>query len=142
LAVIQNLEGGEALTDRSKHGSVLLVRASATVLDMDDARRSAEQVLDHGVTAEQLHETLVRVFRARRAHPYGGSRTVVQLLRERQDPAIAQPPDERQQEIWTLASAIRRTGNISRAKFVGSSNHYSGLSPAAFETFLEYFALP
>jgi len=142
LALIQNLEEGEALTEQAKALVGFAVRASATVLDMDDARRFAEQALDHGVTAEQLHETLVLVSGLGVHTLMEGSRTVAQLLRDRQDPAIARPPDERQQEIWQ-----DRVGNSPYWKQFESQvpaflESLFRLSSEAFEAVLDYYALP
>jgi alkylhydroperoxidase/carboxymuconolactone decarboxylase family protein YurZ len=142
LALIQNLAEGEALTEQAKALVGFAVRASVTVLDMDDARRFAEQALDHGVTAEQLQETLVLVSGLGVHTLMEGSRTVAQLLHDRQDPAIARPPDERQQEIWQ-----DRVGNSPYWKQFESQvpaflESLLRLSSEAFEAVLDYHALP
>jgi alkylhydroperoxidase/carboxymuconolactone decarboxylase family protein YurZ len=142
LPLIQNLEEGEALTEQAKALIGLAVRASATVLDMDGARRFAEQALDHGVTAAQLHETLVLVSGLGAHTLMEGSRTVAQLLRERQDPAIARPPDERQQEIWQARVGNSPYWKQFESQVPGFLESLFRLSPEAFEAVLDYCALP
>jgi alkylhydroperoxidase/carboxymuconolactone decarboxylase family protein YurZ len=65
-----------------------------------------------------------------------------QLLRERQDPAIARPPDERQQEIWQARVGNSPYWKQFESQVPGFLESLFRLSPEAFEAVLDYCALP
>ncbi len=140
LRLLADADEGPGLDELTRTLVQYAVCASVTTLDFQAAERYAGRSLDLGATADQLHEVLVLVSGLGVHTLMEGSRSLATLLRDRGH------------ELPAMDDA--RTGLLER--YVGSArfwrvfeSHVPGfldallrLSPAGFEGFMRYGALP
>jgi alkylhydroperoxidase/carboxymuconolactone decarboxylase family protein YurZ len=140
LRLLADADEGPGLDELTRTLVQYAVCASVTTLDFQAAERYAGRALDLGATADQLHEVLVLVSGLGVHTLMEGSRALAALLRSRGSdlPAI---DDDR------TALRERYTGSARYWKFFES--HVPGfleailrLSPAGFEGFMRYGAIP
>ena len=138
--LLTDADEGQGLDNLTRELVGYAVHASVTTLDFGEGDRYAARALDLGATPGQLHEVLVLVSGLGVHTLMEGSRSLATLLRNRG------------QELPAMDDA--RTGLLER--YVGSArfwrvfeSHVPGfldallrLSPAGFEGFMRYGALP
>jgi alkylhydroperoxidase/carboxymuconolactone decarboxylase family protein YurZ len=136
------VDEGQGLDERSAALIGLAVRASVATLDVRGIRSFAARALDAGATAEQVHETLVLVSALGVHSLMVGSRELASLLRERADPAITAPIDERREALWLENVGSDPFWERMEQEVPGFLDALLRLSPEAFEAFFAYCSLP
>lgn len=138
--ILESAPPGESLPARTRVLVEYAVRVSVTSLDLVAARDRAQQALDLGVTADQLHEVLVLVSGLGVHTLMEGSRQLLELIVERGGAVPTMDAGR---------SALRQ-------RYVGTSTYWTRfeehvpgfldailcLSPEAFEGFMAFGAIP
>jgi alkylhydroperoxidase/carboxymuconolactone decarboxylase family protein YurZ len=116
------------------------VCASVTTLDFQTGDQYVRRALDLGVTPGQLHEVLVLVSGLGMHTLMEGSRSLAAVLRERGSdvPEI----DDTRAELWERHGGARRYWEFFESHVPGFLDALLRLSPAAFEGFMRYGAIP
>jgi alkylhydroperoxidase/carboxymuconolactone decarboxylase family protein YurZ len=131
---------GEALDEVTRALVGYAIRCSVSTLDLHAAEPYAERALDLGATADQLHEVLVLVSGLGVHTLMEGSRSLATLVQRR---------GQQLPEIDPLRAELKE-------RYLGSTQYWEGfetqvpgfldallrLSPAGFEGFMQYGAIP
>ncbi len=142
LLALAGVVEGPGLDPRTAALIGLGVCASASTLDLDGAERFAQQALDAGASAAQLHEALLLVSGLGVHSLMEGSRRIGDLLRARGDDLMTAPLD-----------GVRAS---LRAQYIGEDPYWDAmereapgfldallrLSPEGFAAFFDYCAVP
>jgi alkylhydroperoxidase/carboxymuconolactone decarboxylase family protein YurZ len=142
LRLTEDLEAGEELDPRSVALIALAVQVSATTLAAESIEALAEDALDAGATAAEVHETIVLVSGIGVHSLFEGSRALAEVLRRRGDPGLDAPLDEARLELRRRWIGEDPYWSYVEAEVPGFLDALLRLSPPAFEAFLAYCAVP
>lgn len=142
LGLLDTVDEGKALTEQDAALIGLAVRASPSALDMDGAEEYARLALDAGATPAQIHETLVLVSGLGVHTLMLGSSRIAALLRERAEPGISAPLDERRRRLWEKYVGDDPFWDSMEREVPGFLDALLRQCPDAFEAFFQYCAVP
>jgi alkylhydroperoxidase/carboxymuconolactone decarboxylase family protein YurZ len=137
LAALSGTDDGESLDESTAALLRLAVRVAA--IDATGTRRFTERALDAGATAAQVTEALVLVSGIWMHALLEGCLGVGEVLRERGDPAMVDPLDERRAELWKRRVEEDPYWSNETPAFV---EPLLRLTPDAYEAFFVYCAVP
>jgi alkylhydroperoxidase/carboxymuconolactone decarboxylase family protein YurZ len=138
--LLANAGEGEPLDEVTRTLVGYAVSASVTTLDFHVADQYAARALDLGVTPEQLHEVLVLVSGLGVHTLMEGSRSLATLLRDRGRDLPAM--DESREALRERYVGSFRYWQLFESYVPGFLDAILRLSPAGFEGFMQYGAIP
>lgn len=139
---LKSVPDGELLSERDAALIGLAVRASPSTLDLEGTYDYVRQALDAGASAAQVHEVLVLVSGLGVHTLMHGSRVVAEVLRERGEPSISAPLDDRQRGLWDRHVGDDPFWDSMEQLVPGFLDSLLRQSPEAFEAFFQYCAVP
>jgi alkylhydroperoxidase/carboxymuconolactone decarboxylase family protein YurZ len=140
LRLLADEEDGPGLDEVTRTLIGYAVCASVTTLDFQAGDQYAGRALDLGVTPEQLHEVLVLVSGLGVHTLMEGSRSLATLLRNRGSdlPGI----DDAREALRERYVGSSRYWQLFESHVAGFLDALLRLSPAGFEGFMRYGAIP
>lgn len=142
LDLVERVPEGDDLDETTAALIHLAVHSSVCTLDPDGMDRWIRRALDTGATAAQVNETLMVVSGLGVHTLMEGTRRLASALRERGDPSPDAPLDE-------VGATLRRRRQGDDRFWAGFEREVPGFldallrqSPAAYEAFFDYCAVP
>lgn len=138
-ALLEGAPRGDALTPLQAELIAFALSATATSLDMEEARRRSRAARTHGATTAQLQEIVTLVTGVGVHAFFEASRM---LAAQDMDLESRGPFDPERQEIWDTWVGERAYWTAMQEEIPGFLESLLWLSPTDFVAFLEYVAVP
>lgn len=139
---LQSVPDGEPLSECDAALIGLAVRASPATLDMQGTQDYSRRALNAGASAAQVHEVLVLVSGLGVHTLMEGSRALAAVLRERGEPSISTPLDDKRLQLWDRYVGEDPFWDSMEQQVPGFLDALLRQSPEAFEAFFQYCAVP
>lgn len=142
LALIEAIDVGHPLDPQTAALIGFSVRAAVTAMDFDGARDFALRAIDAGATPQQLHEALFLVSGLGVHSLFSGSRLLADLAGAGDDRQPAPPLDDERQKLWDKHIGADKYWAKLEKEVPGFLQALLRQSPAGFEAFIGYCAVP
>jgi alkylhydroperoxidase/carboxymuconolactone decarboxylase family protein YurZ len=133
---------GDSLDEQTAALVAFSVRASVTTLDLESCEPYIQDALRAGATSDQLHEALVLVSGLGVHSLMQGSARLARLAAEQDPQASAAQLTDEQRRLWQAHVGDSPYWQGMEAQVPGFLDGLLRMSPAAFEAFFVYCAVP
>lgn len=141
-SALEGVADGDPLDPRTAALIEFALRATINTLDGAGTRELADRALDAGATAEQLQEVLSLIAGLGMHSWMEGSRHLAAALRERGEGELDSPLDPERAALWERHVGDDAFWASFEDEVPGFLDALLRLSPAAFEAFFSFCAIP